>query len=118
MAEPDFRAQVEQGRAALVERAVGLAADALADSVSTLRDLAMSAESESARIAAARALLQFIGHRRNDPVADAVRGATTIAPDEFAEVLRKVLDAALERLPDEEHQAFLDDLRGRIRPHR
>jgi hypothetical protein len=54
--EPGFREEIRTVRAALLERAVGQLADATAEAVTTLREL-LGAESETARLGAARAIL-------------------------------------------------------------
>jgi hypothetical protein len=117
MNEEPFRSQMAVARADLVERAVGRASDSVVDAVDTLRELMHSASSETARLGAARALLDFVGRRRGDPVADAIRGASTVSPSELTPIFSSILDAALRRIPEEEELAFLNEVSA-IRPRR
>lgn len=112
MEDESFRSQVTAARADLVQRAVGRASDSLVEAVETLEDLMRSASSESARLGAARALLDFVGRRRGDPIADAIHGATTISEREFSRIFGSLLDAALERLPEDDRETFLMDVRA------
>jgi len=54
--EPAFRQEVANTRTLMLSRAVGMLADAAADAVMTLRSL-LHAESDTARLGAARAIL-------------------------------------------------------------
>jgi len=56
--EVAFRTQVNDARRAMVERAVALLADASAEAVLTLRAL-LTAESDTARLGAARSILEL-----------------------------------------------------------
>jgi hypothetical protein len=110
MADERFRSQVEAARTEFVSRAVGRAADSVVEAVETLRTLMDSADGESVRLGAARALLQFVNHRRADPVAEAIHGATSISRTDFVEILGRIIDAALEKILPEEHEAFLHQI--------
>ena|SRR5437870_5565578 len=57
-AEPDFRRQVTQLRAGMVQRALGKLADAATEAVDTLRGL-LAAGSESVKLGAARSILEL-----------------------------------------------------------
>ena len=110
MTDPQFRSQVEAARTDLVSRAVGLAADSVVEAVETLRTLMVSAEGESVRLGAARALLQVVNQRRADPIAEAIHGATTVSMRELVQILRPIIDAAFERIAPEQHYAFLHEI--------
>src|SRR5437879_902831 len=58
MAEPTFRQEVQHARAEMVGRAVGKLTDASTAAVDTLRAL-LGAEGESARLGAARSILEL-----------------------------------------------------------
>jgi transposase-like protein len=57
LAQDDFRRQVAELRAEMLRRALGKLADAAVEAVDTLRGL-LSAEGESARLGAARVILE------------------------------------------------------------
>lgn len=107
MEDDNFRSQLSDARAALVDRVVGRASDAAAEAVESLRLLMRSAESETARISAARTLLQFVRQRGPDPIADALQRAGSITIHDFQNVLGKVMDAAIDRIPEERRDEFL-----------
>jgi hypothetical protein len=98
---------VERARADIVDRAVGCASSALVEAVETLQALMRSAEGETVRLGAARALLQFVGQRRGDPITAGIHGVTTILPRDFSVIVEKIMDAALHSMP-EQHDVFLD----------
>jgi hypothetical protein len=110
MEDEPFRSQVTAARGDLVQRAVGRASDSLVEAVETLQDLMRSASSESARLGAARALLDFVGRRRRDPITEAINGLTTVSGPELAQIMGSVVDAALDRLPEDEEEPFLRDV--------
>jgi hypothetical protein len=112
MEDESFRSQVTGARVELVERAVGRASDSVVEAVDTLRELMQSASSESARLGAARALLDFVGRRRGDPVADAIHGATTASPKELTQAFGSIFDAALQRIPEDAKDGFFADVRA------
>jgi hypothetical protein len=113
MEDESFRSQVTAARADLVQRAVGRASDSLVEAVDTLLELMRGASSESARLGAARALLDFVGRRRSDPITEAINGQTTVSGRQLTRILGSVLDAALDRLPEEEQEPFLQDALAR-----
>lgn len=106
VADEEFHAQLTDARAALLDRAIGQASDAAAAAVVALRSL-LGSESETTRISAARALLQFVSQRRLDPIGDALRGASSISRADLQEIVGKVIDEALHRLPEEKHEEFI-----------
>jgi hypothetical protein len=57
--EPEFRHELSKARAAMVDRATGRLADAMAIAVESLVALAEHADSEAARVSAARAVVEF-----------------------------------------------------------
>jgi len=60
--DPEFRRQVREARSEMFSRSLGLLADASTSAVGTLRQLSLSAMSESVRLGAAKAILE-IGNR-------------------------------------------------------
>jgi hypothetical protein len=58
MANPEFRRQVTELRADMVQRALGKLADAATEAVNTLRGL-LAGESESVKLGAARSILEL-----------------------------------------------------------
>ena len=56
--EPEFRRQVDEARAALIGQAIARLSAASTDAVSTLKDL-LTAESETVRLGAAKAILDL-----------------------------------------------------------
>jgi hypothetical protein len=59
LADPDFRHELSDARAAMVDRATGRLADAMSGAVEALVGLAEHATSEPARVSAARAVVEF-----------------------------------------------------------
>jgi hypothetical protein len=59
LAEPDFRAQVDEARAEMVRRVAGMLTAAGVASVKTFTTLQESAKSESVRLGAARAVIEL-----------------------------------------------------------
>jgi hypothetical protein len=115
MASPAFRRRVEETRAGLVSQAVGRAADGLVEAVDTLRELMRLASSDNVRVAAASTLLQFAAQRRDHPLVEAVRGAQTVPINDFAAMLRNILDITLDKISPEQHLAVLDEIEALAR---
>jgi hypothetical protein len=88
----------------------GFAGSITLEAVETLLELMRSASSESARLGAARALLDFVGRRRSDPITEAINGLTTVSGRDLARIMNSVVVAALERLPEAEQEPFLGDV--------
>jgi hypothetical protein len=105
MEEDGFRREVERARADLVDRAVGSASSAMVEAVETLQILMRSAKAETVCLGAARALLQFVSRRRDDPVAVTLHRATTISPGEV--IVEKIVGAALRSIPPGQHGDFI-----------
>jgi HEAT repeat protein len=66
LADPAFRHQLSELRAAMVERALGKMADGMAEAADTLRQL-LHAKSEPVRLGAARSILE-LGNRLREAV--------------------------------------------------
>jgi len=63
LSDPAFRRQIAEARAELMEKALGKLASAAAEAVDTLRKL-LKAEAESARLGAARSIIELAGRLR------------------------------------------------------
>ena len=59
LADPSFRAQIEEARRAAIDLAVARLSDAAAFAAMTLRELAGAADSETVRLGACRTLLEL-----------------------------------------------------------
>jgi len=59
LAEPAFRAQVDEARRAAIDLAVARLSDSASFTATTLRELAGSAESETVRLGACRTILEL-----------------------------------------------------------
>jgi hypothetical protein len=105
--EEDFRAELAMARASLLDRAIGRASDAATEAVDVLTSVMRSGKSDTARISAARTLLQFSSHRHNDPISDALVGVGAITSTEFERILSRVMDLAFDRIPDERQFDFV-----------
>jgi hypothetical protein len=111
MADPEFRAAVAEAREEMAAVLQGRLLRAAPNALGTLEELANGAKSESVRVGAARSLIAFACERRHDPFADALRGAGLISGRDFGNILDKVVDAALQLIPDEQQEQFLLSLR-------
>ena len=110
MEDAEFRARVSEARAELVASALGRASGALVEGVDVLIEMMRSAESESVRLAAVRALFQLAERR---PVGGGLLRLTTISPGDHVAVLDKVVNvAALPLIPPELHDRFFQAVEG------
>lgn len=107
MGDPVFREVVAEAREEAIAVLRGRLLRVAPNALGTLEELATGAESESVRLGAARSLVIFACERRPDPFADALRGVGLISPRDFQGILGKVMDEALDRIPDERQDAFV-----------
>jgi hypothetical protein len=91
LAEPDFRAQVEEARTEMTARAVGMLSAASLASVKTFVTLQESAASEAVRLGAARSVIE-LGCKLRESVELARRMAALEA--RLVTLLGEVLEAA------------------------
>lgn len=106
MADPGFRGKVVELRGAEIDRIRGLILREAPAAVAALSDLAAHAESESARLGAAKAVLALGLPRLGDFALDSIR------PIEFGKVISEILELSMERIPADDHEAFILAVRG------
>ena len=109
MSEASFRRHVDAARVEIMSVAVNRAGNAALEAVETLIVLMRSADSESVRLRAARAVLELVDTRDRDPVADLIRGLTRFSGHDIYELTRQMLSTALNYIPEEKAEAFMDD---------
>jgi hypothetical protein len=106
MADPGFRGKVVGLRGAEIERTRGLILREAPAAVAALSDLAAGAESESVRLGAAKAVLGLALPRVGDFALDSISRA------EFREWISEVVELSMERIPADDHEAFILAVRG------
>ena len=114
MSDPSFIRRVDAGRVEIVSAAVNRAVDAAVEAVDTMIELMRGAESESVRLRAASGVLEFVGTRNGDPVGDAIRGLRTFSGSDVAGLTRRLAETALEHVPAENVETFLNDLEAKL----
>jgi DNA-directed RNA polymerase specialized sigma24 family protein len=103
LADERFRERLELERTAMLQQGRGRLMAGVVDAVEALREIAANGQSESARVAASRAIVDLtIGARRFE--------LNPFRPEEVRRVLDLMLVRALERLPEDSRDAFLDDM--------
>lgn len=115
MSEASFRKRVDAARVEIVSVAMNHAVDAALEAVETFIVLMRSADSESVRLRAAAAVLELVGTRDGDPVADLIRGTTMVSGRELYGHTRQVLLTALDYIPEERAEIFMEDLGAKLR---
>jgi hypothetical protein len=104
MSEVPFRARVLEEREQRADRVRGVLMDASLRAAESLAELANGAESESVRLAAAARVIDLALRRRP--------GFDTFSHSEVVDIIRRVADLALERLPDEQAEGFVLEVRA------
>ena len=94
----------------MVDRALGQAADSMADAVTTLQTLMHSAESESVKLRAARTILEFGGGRH--PLGEAVSRTYLLSISQASQLISTVVDVAMDYIPDEARMHFIQRVRA------
>ena len=106
MRDPEFRAEVIKARAEVVEAVKGRLLHAAPAAIRTLEEVGASGSAPpAARVAAAKVVLEHaVGRRSPLDLESATAG-------DFHAALRAVVGLALERLPEDSHLAFIEDVR-------
>jgi hypothetical protein len=106
MSDNAFRLLVERERSHTIDAVRGRLVAATVDAAETLHGLCLGAESESVRASAARALLDLAFGRRGE--------FSRLSLEEFKRMIGQVIDFALDEVPDERHEAFLNSVEAYV----
>lgn len=104
MNDAGFRGEVVAAREQIIERVRGVLADAAPAAAAALTALATDAKSESVRRAASTRVLELVLRRRP--------GLDTLTTDEAALIFREVVELAVVRLPEDQQEAYVREVRG------
>jgi transposase InsO family protein len=104
MSEPGFRARVLEERKQAVDRVHGLLVEGSVAAAKSIIQLATEGASESARLAAACRVLDLSLRRRP--------GFDTYTEQEVVTMVRDVVELAIARIPDEEQESFVHEVRA------
>ena len=106
MADPAFRGKVVELRGAEIDRTRGLILREAPAAVATLSRLAAGAESETVRLAAAKAILGLSLPRLGD------FGVDSMSCDEVRKLFAEIVDVSMDWVPNDDHEAFIRAVRG------
>jgi hypothetical protein len=104
MEEPVFRGRVAKEREETLERVRGTLAEGSLAAARTLVELTTSAATESVRLAASLRTLEMALRTRP--------GFDSFSTAEVSALVSEIVERSMARMPEEEHESYLDEVRG------